>query len=177
MSFYDPDRHHRQSIRLDAHDYSHGGVYFVTQCVHGRLCLFGDIREEIMRLNTVGLMVEDEWCKLPDRFPSIHLDAYVVMPNHLHGILIVKQQMQQGSEKKQASLGMIIGAFKSLSTNRYIKEMEQQGWPPFERKIWQRNYYERVIRNDRELSHVRHYIVANPASWTSDPDNPSFQQN
>ncbi len=177
MPIFDPDRHHRQSIRLDGHDYSQGGVYFVTQCVHGRQCLFGDIREGMMHLNAIGMMVEQEWFNLSTRFPTVHLDTYIVMPNHMHGILIIKQPMVQESITKHVSFGMIIGAFKSLSTLHYMKEMEQQGWPPFERKLWQRNYYERVLRNDQELFHVRHYIDNNLINWTTDPDNPFLHKN
>ena len=128
-----------------------------------------------------------KWYELPQRFSSIELIEYVIMPNHIHGIIAIVGVPLVGTLKavsdspKRADtrpaptvgLGDIIGAFKSIATHEYIKGVKQHGWTPFSGKLWQRNYYEHIIRNEKEFSSIREYIRNNPAYWDTDRDNPS----
>jgi REP element-mobilizing transposase RayT len=148
---YDPDVHHRRSIRLAGYDYSMAGYYFVTICTNEREIVLG--RAE------VADAVADVWAGLPRRFPGVELDEFVVMPNHIHGIVILRDS--------GAKLGKVMRAFKSISAiaaNRILVRAE--------RPFWQRDYYERVIRSETELLAVRQYIRDNPLAWDVDPENP-----
>jgi REP element-mobilizing transposase RayT len=191
---YDPDRHHRHSIRLKDHDYSQAGTYFVTICTHNRECLFGEIRDGEMRLNEPGIMVMSGWEQLNERFPEVKIDAHVVMPNHIHGIIWLEGAPLVGAldDRNRATtrrtptdengattrvaptLGNVIGAFKSITTDEYIRGVKMLGWAPFPGRVWQRNYYEHVIRNEKTLNAIREYIDLNPLMWTNDPDNPDL---
>lgn len=157
---YDPRRHHRRSIRLKGYDYTAPGAYFVTICVQGRACLFGAADRGGIALNDAGVMVQAEWLALPARFPTLRLDAFVVMPDHMHGIVVILEP-----RAGDVHLGDAVGAFKSLSTNAYICGVRQHSWPPFGRRLWQRNYYEHVVRDEAALNRIRSYIVANPGRW------------
>jgi REP element-mobilizing transposase RayT len=128
--------------------------------------MFGNVKENIMFLNSAGQMISDNWHILPTRFPNIEHDEYVVMPNHLHGIIIVGAPLV--GALNNPTLGEIIGAFKSLTTNEYIRNVKTLDWPRFKGSLWQRNYYEHVIRDERDLDRVREYIVNNPALWSED---------
>ncbi len=154
-------RHHRRSIRLKGFDYASEGAYYVTVVAWHREFLFGEIVNEEMRLNKVGKIVEWEWLELPKRFSYIELGAYMVMPNHFHGIL----SLPRGP--KPASLGAIIAQFKSRATKRIWKIPEFKETP-----IWQRNYYEHIIRNEKDLQNKTDYILANPLLWDEDDENP-----
>ena len=162
---YDPHKHHRRSIRLKDYDYSQQGAYFVTICVHERRCLFGTIDHGEMQLNASGTMVANAWLDLNNRFPTVKTDVCVVMPNHIHGIIWIGQP-------QRSSLGHVIGAFKSITTDQYIDGVRKRGWTPFSGRVWQRNYYEHIIRNDRVLHAIRNYMEANPSRWADDPENP-----
>jgi putative transposase len=192
---YDPQRHHRRSIRLKGYDYSRAGVYFVTICVQGGLCLLGEVIEGEMRPDAAGEMVERVWLDLPGRFPNIDLDAYRVMPNHFHGLVVILDDDPTVKPKptdkertvgagvvptQKATLGAIVGAFKSITTNEYIDGVKELGWRPFERRLWLRNYYEHIVRNEDSLNKIREYIINNPATWTADqlhPDAPASRFN
>ena len=173
---YDPDIHHRRSIRLPEYDYAQAGAYFVTTCVQERKCLLGEIADGKMQLSDIGRVVEECWSAIPEHFGHVRLDVFVVMPNHIHGILsITGVGARHASPKitgpKQRSLGAIVGSFKSAVTKRVNTLRGAQG-----RSIWQRNYYEHVIRDDDDLGVLREYIVNNPLRWELDqlhPDNPS----
>jgi len=254
---YDPEKHRRRSIRLKGYDYSHAGVYFVTICTQGRACLFGEVIDGEMRLNDAGRMVVAEWERLPALFPNVVLDAFVVMPNHVHGIVILTNPAddttdratpmgttpmgttpmgttpmgatpmgatpmgattrvaptttgddttpvgaglvpaqsgaglvpaQSGAGLVPASsvpaqsvpapstpaptLGDVIGAFKSRVTVEYTRGVKTLGWTPFDKRLWQRNYYEHIIRNEEALNRIRQYILENPIRWTVDRENP-----
>ena len=109
-------------------------------------------------------MVHEVWYALPQRFSHISLDAFVVMPNHVHGIVLIQEECSgQG-------LGRIVGAFKSVTTNRYIKGVRELSWVPFPGRLWQDNYFERIIRNEAEAQRIREYIARNPLLWESDPE-------
>ncbi|AFY91441.1 transposase [Chamaesiphon minutus] len=160
---YDPDKHHRRSIRLKGFDYSRSAVYFVTICVQNRECLFGTISQHEMILNDAGKLVSEEWLALPERFPAIILDEFVVMPNHFHGIIYISP-----NSVEHPTLGRIIGAFKSIVTDLYISGVKDQGWTPFDRRLWQRNYYEHIVRDDSALQKIQQYIRDNPLTWQTD---------
>jgi REP element-mobilizing transposase RayT len=157
-SRYDPDKHHRRSIRLRGFDYSTSGAYFITIGTRHHARLFGQIANGAMHLNAAGAMVEQQWQGLSLRFPSITLDILVVMPDHTHAIVWLHGD-------PSITLGTVIGAFKSLTTNAYIAGVREQGWPTFDRRLWERDYYEHIVRNEESLARIRTYIEQNPARW------------
>jgi putative transposase len=158
---YDPDFNHRQSIRLNGYDYSASGAYFITICTHEREHLFGDIANETMQFNTCGDIARSHWQQLSQRHPNIIMDESIVMPNHLHGIIILESSM--GITK---SISEIIRGFKTFSAKVINKKLGLRGVP-----VWQRSYYDRIIRNELELDRVRQYIINNPQNWDADKNN------
>jgi len=187
---YDPDKHHRRSIRMNGYDYRQAGAYFVTICVQDRVCLFGDIVGNEMRLNDVGRLVQSTWDDLPHRFTAVDLDMTIVMPNHFHGIITVGALLaaplsdmsgsvnagaganagavaNAGAASSAPTLGNIMRAFKSISAINVNRFLERSGHP-----LWQRNYYEHIIRNEESLNRIRQYIIDNPARWATDHENP-----
>jgi len=164
---FDPDKHHRRSIRLKGYDYSQAGAYFVTICTKARGCLFGEIIDGEMVLNPFGEVVQACWDDLPRHYPHVELDAFVIMPNHAHGIIMISV----GAGFKPApthGLPEIIRAFKTFSSRRINDLRDMSGVP-----LWQRNYYEHVIRNEESLNTIRRYIIENPLRWADDPENPA----
>lgn len=155
--------------------------------------MFGKIFKEKMELNEAGLMVDRIWRELPDFYPDVLSDEFVVMPNHMHGIIIIGSHANVGagpracpqsscmpagqpqgvaSTNSNLSLSDVIHRFKSLTTNQYLKNIKQNNRQPFSGKLWQRNYYEHVIRNDIDLTETREYIHNNPKKWDLDRNNP-----
>ncbi len=189
----DPQRHHRRSLRLKGYDYAQTGAYFVTICTQDRECLLGEIVNGQMIVNVAGRMIEGWWDELTRKFPSIETDTYVVMPNHFHGVVLVGAalcgrpepgrpesesdvQAPSGHPRRGApTLGDIVDWFKTMTTNEYIREVKRQGWPPFPGRLWQRNYYEHIIRGDDELRSIREYIANNPLRWPIDIENPDYK--
>ena len=174
---YDPNIHHRRSIRWDEHDYSSPGAYYVTICVQDNRCLLGNVDAGVMNLNDAGRMVDTEWLQIPTRFPTMQLDEHVVMPNHFHGIIHVVGAPLVGALERAGTtpaptLGDAVGAFKSLTTDEYIMGVHKLGWPKFRRHFWQRNYHDHVIRHPDELEKIREYVRQNPLRWTCDRYNP-----
>lgn len=166
---YNPDIHHRRSIRLREFDYSSIGGYFITTCVQNRECLFGNIVDDVMLLNDAGRLVKSAWNGLPERFPSIELDVFVAMPNHVHFIvnIAVPAEKDGAGQGHAPTLDRIVGAFKSISASQVNRLLSRTGQP-----LWQRNYFERVIRNESELQGLRDYIIHNPLKWADDTENP-----
>jgi REP element-mobilizing transposase RayT len=160
---YDRNKHHRRSLRLKGYDYSQAGAYFVTICTEDRQCLFGDVADGHMELNEAGQAVQETWKDLTVRFPSVVLDTFVAMPNHIHGIIT----MVQGAATSAPPLGDIMRAFKSVSAIQVNRLLLRSGQP-----LWQRNYYERILRTEEDLNCTRQYILDNPAKWSEDADNP-----
>jgi REP element-mobilizing transposase RayT len=161
---------------MPRYDYALPGAYFVTICTHGRACLFGAVNDGRMELNGPGKMVACQWLALAERFPGLIVDAFVLMPNHLHGILFLEADTGGGERQRapgRAALGDIVGAFKSISAMLYRRGTGESRWPPLRESLWQRNYYEHVIRDERALSRLRQYIVDNPAQWSEDHENPA----
>jgi putative transposase len=183
MVKYDPDKHHRRSIRLKDYDYAQAGAYFVTVCTHNRECLFGEIIDAEMRLSEYGQIVVASWQDIPRHFDCVELDAFVVMPNHLHGNLTIIDDVGakhfsaelppknasplQPHGTQSNSLGAILQNFKSVSTRKINQARDTQGAP-----VWQRNYHEHIVRNEREWNAIREYVANNPANWLKDSENP-----
>jgi len=179
---FDPERLHRRSIRLKGYDYSQPGAYFITICTQDRACLFGEVVDGEMRLNDAGQMVQDVWDELPAFYPSVQTDAFIVMPNHIHGIIILvgadpcvcpDEIGQPQMIAPRLSLPDVVHRFKTMTTKRYIDGVKKFGWTPFRRRLWQRNYYEHIIRNDHALQRIREYIWTNPLRWHLDRENPN----
>jgi len=202
---YDPDQHHRRSIRLPGYDYRQAGAYFVTICTCGRECVLND--------PIVEGIVTDVWQSLPARFPTIVLDEFVVMPNHVHLIVWLRASNMLTADPEvgatlavapdragaspaptmaanvvaslrdwiipetqavnmNPTLGQVMGTFKSLVFTVYLNWIKTHGLDRWA-KFWQRNYFEHIIRNERELNAIRQYIIDNPDRWAWDTHNPS----
>ena len=214
MNKYNPNIHHRRSIRLKGYDYAQAGLYFITICCQDRVCRFGNVVNGEMVLNEFGTVAYNEWGKLPERFPNFELDAFQIMPNHMHGIILLNdapvgagftpapndvnaQNDVQRNDDIRAGAGFtpapndvnaqndvqrnddiragaspaptvsdIVGAYKSLVANGcldiYKSKNETMG------KLWQRNYYEHIIRNEQSYQTISEYIINNPAKWADD---------
>lgn len=186
MNKYNPDIHHRRSIRLKGYDYSQAGLYFITTCCKNRVCLFGEVVDAQMILNDAGKMIEKEWLALVNRFTNIYLHEHIVMPNHFHGILEIMDtnlaaplvsglddiSQPQEISSKNKTIGDMMDAFKSITTVEYIRGVKTMNWQPFNKKVWQRNYYEHIIRNEKAYQNISNYILNNPAKWEADKFNP-----
>jgi putative transposase len=221
---YDPETHHRRSIRLRGYDYALAGAYLVTIVTQDRACLLGEVVEGAMRLNDAGRMVRTVWDELPVFYPGVDIDAMVVMPNHIHGIIVLVGAAPRGrpdvgsdgrSDLGQARgpaptitsagdpaaslvdpvtsvgdvakslrgtarplvdaailLGEVVHRFKTMITKRYADGVKQLGWASFRGRLWQRNYYEHIIRDEPALDRIRRYIQENPLRWEFDAENP-----
>ena len=164
----------RSSLRLKGYDYSYPGAYFVTICTDQRICYFGNIVDGIMISFPIIDVVREIWLDIPKIFPCVDLDAFIIMPNHIHGIVIIRKELmnQISSEGKSwismknynHTLGKIICYFKAKSA----RIIHDSGFPRFD---WQRNYFEHVVRSPRELNTIREYIINNPIRWTLDREN------
>jgi len=227
----DPDKHLRRSIRLRGYDYALAGAYFVSIVTQDRACLLGEVVEGAMRLNDAGQMVRAVWDELPVFYPGVDIDGIVVMPNHIHGIIILvgaaprgrpdigsdghRDSGQARPDSGQArgpaptaissghtalssgdtaislgdteislgdtamslghtpmSLGDVVHRFKTMTTKRYADGVKQSGWATFRGRLWQRNYYEHIIRDEPALDRIRRYIDENPLRWAFDAENP-----
>jgi putative transposase len=190
---YDPAKHHRRSIRLKGYDYTTAGAYFITICTHHRECLFGEIVDGVMQLNRFGQIVRSYWVKLPQYHAHLQLDIFVVMPNHVHGILVLTASnvgagfgvksttltdellakpapTEEWEPTDRHGIPEIIRGFKTFSARRINQIRKIQGLP-----VWQRNYYEHIIRDEKSLQLIQQYIDNNPSSWQQDqlhPNNP-----
>jgi putative transposase len=215
----DPETKHRRSVRLKAYDYSQAGAYFITICAQDRACRFGEVIENEVRLNGPGLTIQTVWDEMPAHYPGIETDSFVVMPNHIHGIIVLaaREAGDRGQPRGVAPTAMsprrtvgtgptgmlsqtTVGAgpracpapggenagqpstvltlsdavhrFKTMTTKRYTDGVKQLGWPPYRGRLWQRNYFEHVIRDAHDLERIRQYIADNPVRWSVDAENP-----
>jgi putative transposase len=155
----------RKNPRLTDYDYANAGAYFVTICTHQRQLLFGSVRDDMVELNQCGQIATRAWRDIPMHFQSVHLDEFIVMPNHVHGILFIDGELAGHAPplQQRPTLGVIMGAYKSATT-RLINQIRGTAGTMF----WQRNYYEHVIRNDISLAEIRQYIANNPLQWALD---------
>ena len=165
---YNPDIHNRRSIRLKGYDYSQAGLYFITICTKNRLCLFGKIENGKMFLNDAGQSAEHYWMAIPHHYPKTQLHEYVIMPNHVHGIVGVQdfeplQPPQKNQYKKiiPRSIGAIVRGFKIGVTKWFRKNTDIH-------TVWQRNYYEHIIRDEKFCYQISQYIKNNPLKWQDD---------
>lgn len=168
---YDPHKHHRRSIRLKGYDYTQPGSYFITICTHHRQRLFGEVRDGRMHLNKFGHIVQKSWQKLPNHYCHIRLGPFVIMPNHVHFILILVEGLIKGhkdhiGQKKRHGVPEIVRGFKTFSAKEINRYRDLVQLP-----VWQRNYYEHIIRNDRSYLALQTYIEQNPLNWLQDIDN------
>ena len=199
---YNPEKHNRRSIRLKGYDYAQCGAYFITICTQDRQCLLGEIQNGEMHLNEIGYMVQNAWNELPAKYTGIDIDESIIMPNHMHGIIILpapvgagpracpeyKQPRPNSNARNNAdyiptqtghpqggapTLPDIVHRYKSFTTSEYRTNVVKLNWPPFPGRLWQRNYYERIIRNDSEINRIRLYIINNPLRWDDDENNPA----
>jgi REP element-mobilizing transposase RayT len=183
----------RKKIRLTEYDYSQNGAYFITLCSYNKECLFGEIKDEQMIMNDLGMIVFNEWLKSAAIRSEITLDDFVVMPNHFHGIAVIcrndtpidltrncaggqtgdrpvahtKQQGAPKSGPRRESIGALLSGFKSAVTKQVNAVRRTHGQP-----VWQRNYYEHIIRNEESLCKIKEYILSNPMNWHRDRLNP-----
>jgi putative transposase len=194
---YDPHHHHRQSIRLPGYDYSQPGIYFLTLCVHERQCLFGEIANGEMHRSAIGEIVVEEWLKSAQMRSELRLDQWVLMPNHLHGIVSIRREvtvegerahsrvplqgerahsrvpLQESSQAKgppprrAQSISSFVAGFKSAARSK-INRLRGTPLQP----VWQANFFEHVVRDNRSLQAIREYIFTNPSRWDADRENP-----
>jgi putative transposase len=172
---YDPDMHHRHTIRLRDYDYASGGAYFITICTVDRACLFGQIDGDLVCLTEFGRIVSDCWARVTEHFPHAHMDAIVVMPNHVHVVILLtgsppadETSPRRFGSTVSGSVSAIVQATKAAISRQINIARRTPGAP-----VWQRNYYERVIRDETELDRAREYITLNPARWSEDRHRPT----
>ena len=168
----------RKSIRLKGYDYSQAGAYFITICTKGRKELLGAIRDGKMCSSAIGRIVQECWDVLPSHYPNVQLDAFVVMPDHAHGIIVILDdephrvreglRPSTGKTRNRPPLSEIVRAFKSFSARRINEQNGTAG-----QSFWQRGYYDHIIRNERSLERIREYISTNPSRWQYDRQNTS----
>ena len=164
---YNPNIHHRRSIRMPDFDYTKACVYFVTICIQDRASLLGNIAEKTMQQNDAGLMAQTAWEELPEHYPGVGVDAFVVMPNHVHGLLTLGDD---NTVEVVLSLSDVMQRWKSWTTTLYRRGVREQNWQPFPARLWQRNYYECVVRDEKEWQTYRDYIQSNPSKWCDDQE-------
>jgi len=183
-------RHHRASIRLRGYDYAAPGAYFVTIVTHGRSTWFGEVADGAVGLNPIGQITQEVWEGLPNHYEHVQVDAFVVMPNHVHGIIVLTADVgaglkpapttglgrtppglgpaRTGDTPRRHGLPEIVRAFKTFSA-RHINALRHTPGQP----VWQRNYYEHIIRDEDALNRIRQYIAENPLRWAHDRENPA----
>ncbi len=187
---YDPKIHHRRSIRLQGYDYSQNGAYFITLCAQDRKPIFGKIVNGEMQLSPFGIIVRDEWLRTSEMRKNIEMDEFVVMPNHFHGIIVIDDRgwssliestgtlqraptekaptREQFGKPTSNTIPTIIRGFKAAVTKQINTIQINAGVYNMPERIWQKNYYEHVIRNEISLNKIREYIMSNPLNWKED---------
>ena len=184
----------RRSIRLPHYDYSRAGYYFITVTTHKRMHLFGEIDDGVMVLNVAGEMIRRLWYEIEEDFPCVALHDFVIMPNHMHGIIqivgaplvgahdmytmlkttntkratVKTANVRRATTRVAPTVGDVVGAYKSKTTNTYIQMVKNNTLPPFDKRIWQRNYYEHVVRDANDHTCIAEYIQNNPLTWEED---------
>lgn len=189
MNQYNLNKHNRKSIRLKGYDYSQAGLYFITICCQNKVHLFGNVINKQMILNDAGKMIEKWFNELQNKFPDVKCHEMVVMPNHIHFIIenigsvgadlrVCPNDSNFSKTEKRVSeilgehagspLHRVLQWFKTMSTNEYIRGVKNNNWIPFDGKLWQRNYWEHIIRNDQSYQKISDYIINNPSKWNDD---------
>ncbi len=182
---YNPKIHHRRSIRLQGYDYSQNGAYFITLCAQDRKSIFGKVVNGEMQLSPFGIIVRDEWLKTSEMRKNIEMDEFMVMPNHFHGIIVIDDfdsartgtlqrtptrapTKEEFGKPTSNTIPTIIRGFKSAVTKQINTIQINAGVYNMPERIWQKNYYEHVIRNEISLNKIREYIMSNPLNWKED---------
>jgi len=190
----DGSQRSRKALRLANYDYAARGAYFVTVCCEGGVSRFGDVKAGVMALNDAGHAIGRSLTELVEGFQGGHLDAWVVMPNHVHFIVVLDGKPGRSTNEATVdvvptrgvgrrggggedvvvapTLSAIVARWKSTTTRTYIDRVDSAGWPRFEKKLWKRSFYEHVIRDPNALNAIRAYIDDNPRRWQSDRSNP-----
>ena len=159
----------RKEIRLPGYDYSQAGFYFLTICTQNSLCLFGSVQDGVMNHNSAGGMVQEWWRKLEEKFPEMTQHEYTVMPNHMHGIIQINRgDESDAGDDDSTTVARAVQWFKTMSMNEYIRGVKEKGWPRFSKRLWQRNYYEHIIRDEEAYNEITEYIKTNPQNWGKD---------
>ena len=183
----------RKTLRYKSFNYSQSGWYYVTICIHNRKNLLGTMEHPDMILNEQGKMIEKWWINIKVRFTDVSLDEYIIMPNHIHGIIIISNSHNVGDDQRvvpnskknieivgehigsplrsQQSLFHVIQWFKTMTTNEYIKNVKEHNWPRFDKHLWQRSYYDHILRNEQDYNRIAEYIKNNPRNWSEDELN------
>ncbi len=167
-------------MRLRGYDYSTPGAYFVTICSWQRKCMFGEVVDDEVRPNEIGQAIAETWARLSQHYSSVELDEFIVMPNHIHGVILLKEPASDvagdraglkpaptPNQRRRHGLPEVVRGFKTFSARRINSLRGNPGAP-----VWQRNYYEHVVRNEEELNRIRQYVRDNPVKWSDDVDNP-----
>ncbi|MCF6319165.1 MAG: transposase [Proteobacteria bacterium] len=157
----------RKQMRLKHYDYSQQGLYFVTICCQNHSCYYGSIKDDSMQLNHAGMMIEKWYLKIPRKFTNFSIRDYVIMPNHFHCVLEIIQS-ETAVANTGATIPSVVQWFKTMTTNDYIKNVKTKNWQRFDKKLWQRSYYEHVIRSETSHQKIVDYIQYNPQKWTED---------
>jgi len=152
----------RKRVRLQGFDYSNPGCYFVTINARTQEPWFGSVDDGLLRPNAAGGMVLEIWLDLPAQFPGVHADMAVVMPDHLHGIIMLGTDPEIPAS---LTLSAVIGAFKSRTTVEYGRGVRSEGWRPYDQQLWHRSFRDTIVRSDRALEAFRDYIEGNPGRW------------
>ncbi len=185
MNIYNPQMHNRRSIRFKGYDYTQAGLYFITICCQNRACLFGEIENGKMMLNDAGAIANDCWLNIPNHFPNAILHEYVIMPNHVHGIIelvganhhspknvsvIGDNRAKNVSPLRSPSktVGSVVRGFK-IGVTKWMRQNTDTFY------IWQRNYWEHIIRDDKSHENISQYIINNPTKWNNDKLNPHLK--
>ena len=182
IKMYNPEIHHRHSIRLKEYDYSSEGLYFITVCAQDKKCMFGKIINGDMYLNEAGRMIQKWYLKTSAKFPDIECMEYIIMPNHFHCIwhnvgaapCVCPNASNNNTpcgilgDHTGSPLHRVIQWFKTMTTNEYIRNINNNQWIPFNKRLWQRNYYEHLIRNQHSYEEISDYIITNPLRWEKD---------
>ncbi len=160
-------------LRLRGYDYSTPGLYFVTVCTERQHCLFGDVRDGFVDVSLAGQVIESWWDSIPLRFPGVMLDERVVMPNHLHGIIVLGAEPDANQRTPAPTLSKVMQWFKTRTTYDYILGVQSLNWQRFPGRLWQQDYYEHIVRSEAALERIQAYIEANPSQWPHDDNNPN----
>lgn len=163
----------RKNVRLPGFDYSQAGYYFITICTQDERCLFGEVQNGAMTLNVLGMVVQRYWQEIPKHYQNVELDAFVIMPNHMHGIIVINEgdvtknnNVGAINNRPYGLLSRVVKSFKNVTT----KEIKSNGNLNFQ---WQKSFYDHVIRDEPSLETIREYIINNPLQWELDTENPN----
>ena len=157
-------------MRLKGYDYARAGLYFITICCQDRIHRFGHVENGKMVLNEFGQIAYDEWLNLSQRFPNFKLDVFQIMPDHMHGIIALSAATAAGATPTVTpTISDIVGSYKSIVSNSYLKICKSKNQTMG--KLWQRNYHDRIIRNDSSYHRISKYIIDNPAKWSEKQSN------